>query len=588
MQRTALFIKVMSVHLGMTLCISLFAYSESKRAVEPLVLQAPFTDREEGLKFGQSACISWSGRYVAIGANGFQHYRGAIYVHELVAKNGRRTERWEQKRVVADDTESAEERTQELRPQNRGSGFGFSCAFASLAGADYDNEEDDDDNDIEDGKTGQNEMDNIPDAIPRLVVGAPGKDMQRGAVYIFARTTDGEWRKIDKLISYDRRGGDTFGWDVTVDARCTTIIVGARGRRANNGEVIIFQCAVGCKSCAISDHIHPPDFSDSLGPHGIRIRNNFGMSVASSADGNTLAIGCTGFEEERGAVYIYSRIRQIEGSNNDGDHIENDNNTKLNNECNDSANDGANEDNDGNNTDDNNGSENIRNSGNKKAENDKNANCIKERFVWNLTQRLESPKAQKHGFFGFKVDMDAHGNTIVVGADGEDEYRGAAFIYERMIQTNEKNSNESAGYKLSAEIRSKGRENEDNFGGSVSIAANGEVIAIGAPGARHGHLNDHGVVHFYERKTRRWKPSTWEHSDSMWLPTSHSRQHMLFAWAVSISGDGRTLVATGPDWGKSLGLAAVRKFKAKGKPTWDWYQDVTTALDRNSDEKEEL
>src|SRR5688572_17990376 len=44
-----------------------------------------------------------------------------------------------------------------------------------------------------------------------MVVGAPGAEEGRGAVYAFERGSDGTWRQTAKLVAPERAPGDAFG-----------------------------------------------------------------------------------------------------------------------------------------------------------------------------------------------------------------------------------------------------------------------------------------------------------------------------------------------------------------------------------------
>lgn len=452
--------------------------------VQPLVLQPPHGHRSDTLKYGQTACVSETGRHLIVGANGFKHYRGAVYLYSLAtADNAHRLENWRRTLITSDESQPAEERSKELRPQARGSGFGFSCAFSSSFSP----------NDPQLDPDQKDRTHKHANETSTFVVGAPGHDIQRGAVYMFKREKKrpAHWKSVAKLVGTDRRSGDFFGWAVAADKTCNTIAVSARGRRANNGQVIVFKCTEECAHCTPEADLSPPDYTDSLGPRGIRIRNNFGTSLALSRCGRVLAVGSTGFEKERGAVYIYQRTEPPDADP-----------------------------------------------------------------VWKMTQRLESPTKAEFGFFGFKVALDGQGLVVAVGADGEDDYTGAVYVFERDDLESE--------FMLSASLRADDEEKEDNFGGSVAVSSNGQVIAIGAPGTHHGRWEEHGVMYVYER-IRKAHRSSWDVSDTMWLPREQSKAKTLFAWTVGVSGDGSRLIATAPDWNGGIGLAAVADFKVGTK-----------------------
>lgn len=446
------------------------------------MLQPPVEDRIDKLKFGQATCLSADGRRLIIGANGYDNFRGAIYVYDLASGSGSRLDDWRRTRLGANDTQSAQEKKpRELRAVSRGSGFGFSCATDTTADT--------------------------------LVVGAPGHDMQKGAAYVFVYDhLSNSWNEQASLQSPYRRSGDAFGWAVGVNTDCTAAVVSAKGRRANNGEVYSYACENHCRDCQLIQRIAPPDITDATGPRGIRIRNNYGVSLAINGRGDLMAVGSTGYEEERGAVYVYTR----EGT---------------------AAN-------------------------------------------WTLSQRLESPNAQRFGFFGFKLSMDAEGNKLVVGADGEADYKGAAYLFHKR-----KSENETESFQHSQELISGKRAAEDNFGGSVALSQDGRALLIGAPGANRGNGRDHGVMYMFEEVKGRRK-SKWQLAESIWLPHEHSQEGNFFAWTVALSGNGKRFVSTAPDSYGGAGLATIGVLKVTGKRVMD--TDLLSIDDVDSDEKQEL
>lgn len=419
-----------------------------------LILQPPPEDRSQKLKFGQTTCISPDGRRIAVGANGYDRYKGAVYIYELATGTGERIEHWRRQRLSGNDTQAAEEKkSKELRMLARGSGFGFACDMTS----------------------------------DRIVVGAPGDHMQRGAIYVF----DGV-NEVDKISVSDGRSGDAFGWSVAVSEMCTTVAVSAKGRRANNGEVYVYKCERGCMGCKLGHRLVPPDYTDSAGPRGIRIRNNFGISLDMNGAGDVIAVGCTGFENEKGAVYVFSYD----------------------------------------------------------VEEDK----------WEMVQRLESPNAQQYGFFGYKLSMDKRGEKIAVGADGEDDYKGAAYLFER-VKTKKKNEMK---YEEVQQLRSDERRHEDNFGGSIAISGDGRAVVVGAPGANRGGYKDHGVLYVYEEMMGK-KESAWEVSDTVWLPRAHAQHGLFFGWNVGISDSADRFAASAPESYSGAGLAAFGILHVTGR-----------------------
>lgn len=431
-------------------------------AIQPIILKPPaaYTNSQQQINYGQAVCVDPSGQHVAIGANAYSNYQGLLFLYTLHNRPG------QHHHIVLrpHDAQPAEDRSNQLRPHARGSGFGFSCAFPSA--------------------TSTKQLLKI-DPVSVVVVGAPGHDVQRGAVYVYASTNTSDlhasWSLLSKIVAEPiRRSGDLFGWAIAIDADCKTLVVSARGHQANNGHVFIFRCKLACKSCHVETILKPPDYTDTIGPRGIRIRNNFGTSVAVSADGQFVVIGSTGFDNERGAAYVYQHTH----SNS----------------------------------------------------------------TWALYQRLEAPGNKTFSYFGYKVAIDASANVIIVGADGEDHYKGAAYVFRKSSNL----------FKLQAELRASPPLSEDNFGASVAVSADAAIIAVGAPGTDHNHLTDHGMLYVYQQSMRKRRHGPdWSQIATVKLPHSLSQEGTQFAWDVAINAQANLIVITAPDAPHTSGLAML-------------------------------
>eukprot|EP00173_Palmaria_palmata_P003803 Plantae.Rhodophyta-Palmaria_palmata.ctg4144.p1 GENE.Plantae.Rhodophyta-Palmaria_palmata.ctg4144~~Plantae.Rhodophyta-Palmaria_palmata.ctg4144.p1 ORF type:complete len:291 (-),score=34.22 Plantae.Rhodophyta-Palmaria_palmata.ctg4144:411-1259(-) len=231
-----------------------------------------------------------------------------------------------------------------------------------------------------------------------------------------------------------------------------------------------------------------------------------------SEDGTLLAIGCTGFRREQGAVYVV-RLKKLNKQS-----IAEDGDKKY------QAADSADErENDGKN--------------------------------WKIVQRLEAPEPLDFGFFGYKLAMCSKGSTIAVGADGEDEYRGSVYVFEQC--GNE--TNLSLFCVAPVRLRAPKPMPEDNYGGSVSISGNGAVLVVGSPGANNGvkgdkKSSDHGAVYIYERHTRN---STWNLAGHEVLEKDQKRANAFYAWDTSISHSGHMVLTTSPEYERGSGLVTV-------------------------------
>ncbi len=162
--------------------------------------------------------------------------------------------------------------------------------------------------------------------------------------------------------------------------------------------------------------------------------------------------------------------------------------------------------------------------------------------------------------FGRAVSISEDGSVLAVGAyrDGEsyDAYgsldqRGSVRIYTKdntntWVETAEITSDEIGG----------------NFGYSLSLSADGNTLAIGAPLAGDGQVidagtyqylstNETGLVRIYSNNTGTWT----QIGDDIVGET----QTEFFGWSISIADDGNTFVAGAYGYDSETGVARVYK-----------------------------
>ena len=129
-----------------------------------------------------------------------------------------------------------------------------------------------------------------------IVVGAPGRDGARGAVYVFRRPSGG-WVNTQDLVPVslgaDAVAGDRFGESVAVSADGSVIVVGASGRSGGKGNVYLVLLD------GTSANVHPRD--DEPETQGL------GVSVDISRDGTIAAATFLGLDET-GGFRLYTGV----------------------------------------------------------------------------------------------------------------------------------------------------------------------------------------------------------------------------------------------------------------------------------------
>ena len=159
------------------------------------------------------------------------------------------------------------------------------------------------------------------------------------------------------------------------------------------------------------------------------------------------------------------------------------------------------------------------------------------------------------------------------GADNSAGSAGAVYLYAR--QGNQ--------WAFQAYVKASNPDGGDNFGISVSLSADGNTLAVGASGedssafgsngdqASNALVNS-GAVYVFQRSAGTWSQGTY-------LKASNSQPQARFGGAVALSGDGSTLVVGAPDEsGNAIGVNGVpADFNATGSGAAYVYRRTQTS-----------
>lgn len=186
--------------------------------------------------------------------------------------------------------------------------------------------------------------------------------------------------------------------------------------------------------------------------------------------------------------------------------------------------------------------------------------------AWEQVAKLTADDAAQDAHFGYGVAIS--GDTIVVGAYGDANYTGAAYVFER-------NAGGLDNWGQVEKLTASGGAAGDYFGEFVDIT--GDLIVVGAP------MTDSmaGAAYIFERNAgglNHWGQVT------ELVPTTPADTDARFGWSVAISG-GTAVVGAYYDGGYSPGAAYVFERNQGGsKDNWGEVQKLTgqdtTAFDR--------
>lgn len=349
-----------------------------------------------------------------------------------------------------------------------------------------------------------------------LAVGAPGERSNArgingdqadnsapgaGAVYVFARTAGG-WTQQAYVKAPNADANDNFGTAVALSADGSTLAVGAPGEassatgvggdQANNDNAASGAVYVVVRNAAAA-WTHQAYLKASNTGTG----DQFGLAVALAGDGNTLAVG------------TYAEDSSTRGINGNG------------------LSNGA-------------------------LQSGAAYVFVRNGTLWAQQAYVKASNTDAQDRFGTSIAMAADGNTLAVGASEERSNAvgingdqadnsaggaGAVYVFVRNAAT----------WTQQAYVKASNTGGADQFGNSVALAANGSVLAVGAPGEGslatgvNGNQADDsaggaGAVYVFVRAGANW-------SQQAYVKASNPAAGDQFGFSVALSSDGNTLAA---------------------------------------------
>ncbi|MFH1017528.1 MAG: Ig-like domain-containing protein [Pseudomonadota bacterium] len=419
-----------------------------------------------------------------------------------------------------------------------------------------------------------------------LAVGATGEDSNAtgingnqadesagfsGAVYVFSRS-GGTWSQQAYVKASNTEAGDLFGYVVALSDDGATLAVGADtedsnatgidGNQADNSAVDSGAVYVFSRSGTTwSQQAYVKASNTEAG-------DRFGWSIALGGDGNTLAVGATTEDSnatgiggsqadnsaaDSGAVYLFSRSgstwsqqEYIKASNTQagdkfgwsvalagdgatlavGTYLEASNATGI--------------------------------DGNQADNSVANAGAVyvfaSSGGAWSQQAYVKASNTATWDLFGFVVALSGDGNTLAVGAHGEDSNAtgingnqadnsasasGAVFVFARS----------GSVWSQQAYVKASNTGAGDSFGYSVSLSDDGNTLAVGAyfeasnATGVNGNQADNssaraGAAYLFSRAGSAW-------SQDAYVKASNAEMYDEFGWLVALSDDGDTLSVSG-------------------------------------------
>ena len=334
------------------------------------------------------------------------------------------------------------------------------------------------------------------EAGPATPIGANGAGLNTrpfsGAAYIFTRGDDNSWNQTAYLKASNAGSSDRFGTSVAISKDGKTVAVGAYLEDGDSLEVNGPQDNDNrANSGAVYIYTQALDGSWSQQAY-IKAPNadsydGFGEAVDLNADGTVLAVGAP-----------------------------NESSTSVNNDSGLDLNDG---------------------------------NLVGAAYIfvrnegtWSHQGYIKARNSANRLFFGMDVSLSDSGARLVVGAPGDDNEAGAAYIY--VVRRGRFWTNQ-------AYLKASNTDSSDEFGYSVKISGDGDTVIVGAKGESSRSLDatdngqpSAGAAYIFKEQfnsgTTTWPQQAYIKPDYI-LPTATLLQ---FGYDVDISYDGTTIAVS--------------------------------------------
>lgn len=446
-----------------------------------------------------------------------------------------------------------------------------------------------------------------------LAVGAPNEDSgaaNSGAVYVFTRS-GGTWSQQAFIKASNTQASDFFGTALALSGDGDTLAVGAwrEGSAAIGVDGNqVYDCGgvpVNCAANSGAAYV----FTRSAGAwtqqaylkaSNTETGDRFGIALALSADGDTLAAAAIGEDsaatgidspndtedcftvgfqtncaESSGAVYVFARSGNtwsqqayVKASNTHpssfdeaGEIVstgENFGNALALSENGDTLAVGALAE----------SSAATGVNGNEAYDCDVAVNCavssgatyifIRTAGVWSQQAYIKAFWVDPEDHFGYAVALSADGSTLAVGADGEDssatginvtnghlsnigQLSGAAYVFTRS----------GTDWSQEAYIKASNTESnssaQDFFGRALALSADGDTLAVGAPGEDSASVGVNGDQ-TNNAATNAGAAYVFTRGSGIWVQQAYVKASNTdaldgFGNALALSGDGATLAA---------------------------------------------
>ncbi|NOH63066.1 FG-GAP repeat protein [Vibrio sp. RE88] len=171
---------------------------------------------------------------------------------------------------------------------------------------------------------------------------------------------------------------------------------------------------------------------------------------------------------------------------------------------------------------------------------------------WAQEAYIKASNAEYEDRFGHSIALSSDGNTLAVGAYGEDSI-GTGVNSGTQVDYNNYNSGAVYLFRYSASkwaqeayIKASNTDGNDRFGNSVALSSDGNTLAVGAHGEGSNgtgvnsdteanySASDSGAVYLFRYSASKW-------AQEAYVKASNTDHYDNFGISVALSSDGNTL-----------------------------------------------
>jgi hypothetical protein len=362
------------------------------------------------------------------------------------------------------------------------------------------------------------------------LIGGDQDDGGLGAAWVFTRSGSTWTQQGGKLTGTGEVGPGAFGTSVALSADGDTALIGGWSDKEWDGAAWVFTRS-GSTWTQQGGKLSDPGRHGSL--------DEFGTSVALSADGNTALVGAPRDNENAGAAWVFTRSgetwSQQGGKLTGTDEIEGGwfGDTVALSANGDTALIGGPQD-----------------------HHDVGAAWVFTRSGKTWAQQgaklTGAGETTGEGFFGESVALSGNGETALIGGPRDNNDAGAAWVFTRSGETWTQQGSKLTGKEETA---------QGNFGTSVALSEDGDTALIGA-GLIGGIGTSEAAAWVFTRSGSTWAQQGSKLTGAGGIGENH------FGLGVALSADGNTALIGGPWDNRYAGAAWV--FTRSGEV---WSQD---------------